>query len=53
LLLLFGVFVGGLFAQSSAGITGALWIAAGLKMCMVLAWFVWPSEEEDDETEED
>ncbi|KAJ4016438.1 hypothetical protein NW752_003565 [Fusarium irregulare] len=53
LLLLSGVFVGGLFAQSSAGITGALWIAAGIKMCMVLAWFVWPSEEEDDETEED
>ncbi|CAG2005205.1 unnamed protein product [Fusarium graminearum] len=49
LLLLFGVFVGGLFAQSSVGITGALWIAAGLKLCMVMAWFVWPSEEEMDE----
>ncbi|RGP74886.1 hypothetical protein FLONG3_5998 [Fusarium longipes] len=49
LLLLFGVFVGGLFAQSSVGITGALWIAAGLKLCMVVAWFVWPSEEEAEE----
>ncbi|KAM0253495.1 hypothetical protein ACHAP5_000524 [Fusarium lateritium] len=50
LLLLFGVVAGGLFAQSSVGIAGALWIAAGLKLCMVVAWFLWRSEEE---TEED
>ncbi|KAF5023115.1 hypothetical protein F66182_4810 [Fusarium sp. NRRL 66182] len=48
LLLLTGVIVGGLFAQSSVGIAGALWVAAGLKMCMVIAWFLWPAEEEAD-----
>lgn len=45
LLLLLGVVVGGLFAQSSVGIAGALWAGAGLKMCMVMAWLVWPSED--------
>ncbi|KAF4978482.1 hypothetical protein FDECE_18208 [Fusarium decemcellulare] len=46
LLLLVGVVFGGLFAQSSIGIAGALWAAAGLKLCMVAAWFMWPVEEE-------
>lgn len=48
-LLLVGVIAGGLFAQSSVGIAGALWIAAGLKLCMVIAWFLWRSEEETEE----
>ncbi|KAF4963804.1 hypothetical protein FSARC_8164 [Fusarium sarcochroum] len=49
LLLLLGVVAGGLFAQSSVGIAGALWAAAGLKLCMVIAWLLWPADEETDE----
>ncbi|KAM5355314.1 hypothetical protein ACJ41O_001960 [Fusarium nematophilum] len=49
LLLLLGVIAGGLFAQSSIGIAGALWVAAGLKLCMVIAWFLWAAEEEEEE----
>ncbi|KAF7553783.1 hypothetical protein G7Z17_g3400 [Cylindrodendrum hubeiense] len=44
LLLLLGAVLGGLFSNHSAGIAGALWLAAGLKFCMVVTWFLWPAE---------
>lgn len=48
-LLLFGAVVGGVFAHSSIGITGALWLAALLKSFIVVAWVFWPAEHEEDE----
>ena len=48
LLLLLGVMMGGLFAHSSVGIAGALWMAAVLKLFAVIAWFFWPAEPEED-----
>lgn len=47
ILLLVGAVIGGLFSHSSIGIMGALWLAAGLKALMVIAWFFWPAEEEE------
>ena len=50
LLLLLGAVAGGLFAETSVGIAGALWTAAALKFAMVVMWFFWPAEpSEDDE----
>ncbi|EQL03077.1 DUF1275 domain protein [Ophiocordyceps sinensis CO18] len=48
LLLLAGAVAGGLLSHSSLGISGALWLAAALKFCMVVAWFFWPAEPEKD-----
>lgn len=48
LLLLVGAVAGGLIAHSSVGIMGALWLAAGIKFVMVVAWFFWPAEEDDE-----
>ena len=44
-LLLVGVVMGGLLAHSSVGAAGALWVAAGLKLCLVLAWCAWRGTE--------
>lgn len=44
-LLLAGVVMGGLLAHSSVGAAGALWVAAGLKLCLVLAWCAWRGTE--------
>ncbi|CRK35525.1 hypothetical protein BN1723_014989 [Verticillium longisporum] len=44
-LLLGGALLGGLIAKSALGTSGALWIAAGLKFLIVLAWASWPAEE--------
>jgi hypothetical protein len=52
LLLLVGAVAGGLFSHSSIGITGALWLAALLKFLMVVMWFFWPAEPEEDEHEQ-
>ena len=46
ILLLIGVMMGGLFAHSSVGIAGALWMAAALKLFAVVAWFFWPPGED-------
>ncbi|KAI1148335.1 hypothetical protein F4825DRAFT_104455 [Nemania diffusa] len=44
LLLFGGAIVGGILAQSSFGCAGALWVAAALKLIVVVAWLVWPAE---------
>ena len=44
ILLLGGAMIGGAWAHSSVGLTGALWTAVGLKAVVVLAWFVWAPE---------
>ncbi|KAI1129508.1 hypothetical protein F5Y10DRAFT_238074 [Nemania abortiva] len=44
LLLLGGAVIGGLLAHSSFGCAGALWVAAALKLAVVIAWFSWPAE---------
>lgn len=44
LCLLCGAVVGGLLARGDPGIAGVLWIAAALKLAVVVAWFAWPSE---------
>jgi hypothetical protein len=44
ILLLIGAMVGGVWAHSSVGLTGALWTAVGLKVVVVVAWAVWAPE---------
>ena len=43
-LLLAGAMVGGVWAHSSVGLTGALWTAVGLKAVVVIAWAFWAPE---------
>jgi hypothetical protein len=45
-LLLFGAVMGGILAHSPIGTAGILWIAAGLKLFVVLSWFFWPAAED-------
>ncbi|EXJ83969.1 hypothetical protein A1O3_04636 [Capronia epimyces CBS 606.96] len=45
ILLLTGAVLGGTWAHSSVGLAGALWTAAGLKMTIMLAFFLWRGEE--------
>jgi len=45
-LLLFGAIMGGLLAHSPIGTAGVLWIAAGLKLLVVLSWFLWRAAED-------
>lgn len=40
-LLLFGAVMGGLLTHTSVGAAGVLWLAAGLKFLVVVAWFFW------------
>ncbi|KAF2672168.1 hypothetical protein BT63DRAFT_190111 [Microthyrium microscopicum] len=47
--LLVGAIAGGLWAKSDFGMKAALWTAAGLKACIVLAWILWKGEKEEDE----
>ena len=44
ILLLIGAMIGGVWAHSSVGLTGALWTAVGLKAVVVVAWGVWAPE---------
>lgn len=44
-LLLVGAVAGGVLAKSEIGTAGVLWIAAGLKVVVVVAWGLWPGEE--------
>ncbi|KAF5018735.1 hypothetical protein F66182_9270 [Fusarium sp. NRRL 66182] len=43
-LLLIGAVIGGLIAKSELGTSGALWIAAFLKLTVMVGWAVWPIE---------
>lgn len=52
---IFALFVGGIVGgemyKSSVGMSGALWLAAGLKLGVTMMWLCWkkdPSEEQDD-----
>ncbi|KAI0111588.1 hypothetical protein F4814DRAFT_360844 [Daldinia grandis] len=45
-LLLIGAVIGGLVARSAVGTAGVLWIAAGLKLLVVVSWLAWPAEKE-------
>ncbi|EXJ56191.1 hypothetical protein A1O7_09122 [Cladophialophora yegresii CBS 114405] len=44
LLLLVGAILGGVWAHSSVGLAGALWTAAGLKIIIIGAFFLWRAE---------
>ncbi|EXJ65885.1 uncharacterized protein A1O5_10861 [Cladophialophora psammophila CBS 110553] len=44
LLLLAGAIFGGLWAHSPVGLAGALWTAAALKICIILAFFLWRAQ---------
>ncbi|KAK5077601.1 hypothetical protein LTR70_009836 [Exophiala xenobiotica] len=46
LLLLVGAIMGGAWASTEIGITGALWTAAVLKLAVVATWSFWPADEE-------
>ncbi|KAI0538318.1 hypothetical protein GGR58DRAFT_468542 [Xylaria digitata] len=46
LLLLAGAIIGGVLAHSWVGCAGVLWVAAVLKLVIVIAWFLWPAETE-------
>lgn len=49
ILLLGGAVLGGVFAHTSMGIAGALWTAAIIKAFIVIAWFFWPADPENEE----
>ncbi|KAI9055243.1 hypothetical protein LZ554_000207 [Drepanopeziza brunnea f. sp. 'monogermtubi'] len=44
--LLSGAVMGGWLAGSTIGAAGVLWIAAGLKLLLVVSWLLWPAEKE-------
>lgn len=48
-LLILGALVGGLFAHSETGIAGGLWTAVAVKLLMVIAWLIWPAQDEYEE----
>lgn len=45
-LLFIGAVLGGLLSHSSVGCAGALWVAATLKLAVIVAWFFWPTQSE-------
>ncbi|KAI8954422.1 hypothetical protein F4801DRAFT_502519 [Xylaria longipes] len=45
-LLFIGAIIGGTLAHSSVGCAGALWVAAALKLVVIVAWFFWPADSE-------
>ncbi|KAI4870505.1 hypothetical protein F4820DRAFT_258645 [Hypoxylon rubiginosum] len=45
-LLLIGAVLGGVLARSAVGAAGVLWIAAAMKLVVVVFWFLWPAEKE-------
>lgn len=44
LFLFLGALFGGFFAHTDFGVAGALWMASGLKMVVIVLWLVWPAE---------
>jgi uncharacterized membrane protein YoaK (UPF0700 family) len=51
-MLFLGAMLGGFLAKSWMGYAGALWIAAGVKGMMVLAWLLWKRKDNVSETRE-
>ena len=51
-MLFLGGLTGGFIFRSSTGMVGAVWLAAGLKGLMVLAWMVWRPDTKPPEEEE-
>ncbi|KAI1107640.1 hypothetical protein F4804DRAFT_105839 [Jackrogersella minutella] len=45
-LLLIGAVLGGVLARSTVGAAGVLWVAAAMKLLVVISWLLWPSERE-------
>ncbi|KAI0151982.1 hypothetical protein F4776DRAFT_8314 [Hypoxylon sp. NC0597] len=45
-LLLIGAVLGGVLARSTVGAAGVLWIAAAMKLLVVISWLLWPAEKE-------
>ncbi|OTB06560.1 hypothetical protein M426DRAFT_318957 [Hypoxylon sp. CI-4A] len=43
-LLLIGAVLGGVIARSALGAAGVLWIAAAMKLVVVIFWLLWPAE---------
>jgi uncharacterized membrane protein YoaK (UPF0700 family) len=43
-LLIIGAIVGGWLSKTSDGLPAALWMAAGVKGCLTVAWFFWREE---------
>lgn len=48
LMLLIGALIGGLFVHSGLGVAWALWLAAILKIGIVLVWVIWPGVDSED-----
>ena len=42
--LILGAIIGGWLSRTSDGMPTALWMAAGVKLCITMAWLVWESE---------
>ncbi|EGO52096.1 hypothetical protein NEUTE1DRAFT_114104 [Neurospora tetrasperma FGSC 2508] len=42
--LFLGALFGGFFAHTAFGVAGALWMASGLKLVVVVLWLVWPAK---------
>ncbi|KIW83936.1 hypothetical protein Z517_03182 [Fonsecaea pedrosoi CBS 271.37] len=47
--LFLGGIIGGEMYKSSAGMGGALWLAAGLKLGIFIGWFFWKGQKGDDD----
>lgn len=47
--LFLGAFVGGEMFKSRIGMAGGLWLAAGLKACIVFAFSLWPKQKPSEE----
>ena len=47
-----GAASGGAVIRSTLGFSGLLWIAAGIKFCIAIAWLLWREDREDTENEE-
>lgn len=52
LLLLVGAVLGGVWDKTDVGMIGALWMAAGLKALVVVAWVFWPAEKKEEEDDD-
>lgn len=46
LLVLLGAVIGAIWAHTSVGLMGAMWTAAALKFCVIVAWCLWKAEKD-------